>query len=401
MSRAWFKLSAFVLAASVLGAACGGGGDDESAPTTVPEYNVSEGVGSAAAELRTDLTAMLQEHALLVGMASAATIAGTDAAPVVAVLDENSVALGAVITELYGAPAGPTFLDAWRRHAAGLLAFAGVAPSGDKAVMDKAKADLKPIQEEIASIINTANKQLTTEALTESLDGYARSLQSAITAQAKKDEAAPSKLKAAVDEMAGPALLLTSGIIKFAPDAFKGAFDSTGAAMRAELSSKLQEHTYLAGLAGATIVAGGASEPLTDALEENSLELARAFGTVYGDDVQRQFLALWRQHIDFIVAFSRSAKANDTAGMDKARQDLDGYRTAFGEFLAKANPNFAAQDIEKALGVHVDSLLAAVGAEATQDPARVAKLKEAAGHMPKTGFYLASGIARQFPAKFG
>lgn len=401
MSRAWLKLSAFVVAASVLGAACGGGGDDEAAPPEVPDYNVAEGVGSPAADLRADLTSLLQEHALLVGMASGATIAGGDPAPATAELDRNSAALAALVTELYGAPAGPTFLDGWRRHAAGLLAFAAVAPSGDKPTMDKAKNDLKPIQEEIAAVLNGANKQLTTEALTEALDGYARSMQSAITAQAKKDPAAPSKLKEAVDEMAFPAIVLTSGIVKLTPDAFKGTFDSTGAAMRAELSSKLQEHTYLAGLAGATIVAGGESEPVTDALEENSLELARAFGTVYGDDVQRQFLALWRQHIELIVAFSEAAKANDTAGMDKARRDLNGYRTAFGDFLAKANPNFAADDVEDALGVHVDSLLAVVTAEVAKDPARVTKLREAAGHMPETGLYLATGIAKQFPTKFG
>ena len=401
MSRAWLKLSALVLAASLVAAGCGGGGDDETAPTTVPEYNVEEGVGSPAAELRADLTALLQEHAILLGMASAATTAGADPAPATASLDENSVALGAFFTGLYGAPAGPAFLDAWRRHTAGLLAFAAVAPSGDKPAMDKAKNELVPIQEEIATVVNAANKQLTTEALTESLDAYARSMQTAIVAQAKNDGTAPSKLKEAVDEMAQPAMFLTSGIVKLTPDSFSGAFDSTGAAMRAELSSKLQEHTYLAGLAGARIVAGGDPEPVTDALEENSLELARAFGTVYGDDVQRRFLGLWRQHIDFVVDFAEAAEAGDTAGTDKARRDLDGYRSAFAEFLAEVNPNFASEDVEDALDVHVDSLLAAVVAEAANDPARVEKLKEAAAHMPETGLYLATGIARQFPAKFG
>lgn len=401
MSRARLKLSALVLAASVLGTACGGGGDGETAPTTVPEYDVEEGVGSSAADLRTDLTTLLQEHALLVGLASATSIGGGDAAPVTAVLDQNSVAIGDLITRLYGAPAGPAFLDAWQRHAAGLLAFAAVAPGGDKAAMDKARDDLLPIQEEIAATLNTANPQLTKEGVGEALDGYARGLQTAITAQAKNDEAAPSKLKEAVDEMAAPAMVLTAGIVKFRPDDFKGAYDGIGAAMRAELSSKLQEHAYLAGLAGATVAAGASSEGVTDAMEENSLELSRAFGTVYGDDAQDEFLGLWRQHIDLVLDFAAAARANDAAGMTRARADLDAYRSAFGAFLSGANPNFAARDVERSVGVHVDSLLAAVTAEVAQDPARIAKLKEAAGHMPETGLYLATGIARQFPAKFG
>ena len=401
MSRARLKLSAFVLAASLLGTACGGGGDDEAAPTTVPDYNVSEGVGSKAAELRSDLTALLQEHALLVGLASAATIGGADAAPATSVLEQNSVALGDVVTRVYGTPAGPLFVDAWRRHADGLLAFASASLTGDKAVIDKARADLAPIQAEIATVLNGANPQLTEENLLEAFDAYARSVQTAITAQAKQDATAPSKLKEATDDMSATAIVLAAGIVKQRPDDFPGALDSTGAAMRAELSSKLQEHVYLAGLAGATVVGGGDPEPVADALEENSLELARAFGTVYGDDVQREFLALWRQHIDLVVDFATAARTNDAAGMAKVRGDLDGYRGVIAEFLSKANPNLPARDVERAIGVHVDSLLRAVTAAAAQDPARVAKLKEAADHMPGTALFLATGIARQFPTKFG
>lgn len=400
MSRARSKLSAFVLAASVLATACGGGGGGEATPTTVPDYDVSQGVGSEAATLRADLTTLLQEHALLVGMASAAAIGGSDPAPVAAALDGNSAALGDLVTGLYGA-AGPAFLDAWRRHTAALVAFAPAAASGDKAVSDQAKAALVPIQEEIAAVLNGANPQLTVDGLTETLDGYARSIQSAITAQAKGDASAPSKLKEAADQTAATAIVLAAGIVKHQPEAFPGAFDGTGAAMRAELASKLQEHTYLAGLAGAAIVGGGDAEPVGDALEESSLELSRAFGTVYGDDAQRRFLSLWREHIDLVGAFATAARSGDAAGMDRARRDLDAYGGAFAGFLAELNPDFAASEVEQELGTHVDTLLAAVAADAAGDPARVTKLREAAGHMPGTALYLATGIARQFPAKFG
>lgn len=400
MSRARSKLSAFVLAACVLATACGGGGDGEAAPSTVPDYDVSEGVGSEAATLRAELTALLQEHALLVGMASAAMIGGTDPAPATAALDRNSAALGAVVTGLYGA-AGPAFLDAWRRHTAALVAFAPAAASGDKAVSDQAEAALAPIQEEIAGVLNGANPQLTVDDLTEALDGYARSVQSGITAQAEGDASAPSKLKEAADQAAATAIVLAAGIVKHQPDAFNGALDSTGAAMRAELASKLQEHAYLAGLAGAAVVGGGDPEPVGDALEENSLELSRVFGTVYGDDAQRRFLSLWREHVDLLGAFSTAARSGDAPAMDGARRDLDANRRAVAGFLAELNPIFAASEVEQELGTHVDTLLAAVAAEAAGDPDRVAKLREAAGHMPGTALYLATGIARQFPAKFG
>ena len=401
MSRARLKLSACLLAAGVLGTACGGGGDGEAAPTTVPPYDEAKGLASPAADLRSDLTAVLQEHTLLVGMASAALLAGQDNAPVRAVLDQNSAVLAAIVRGLYGEPAGTQFLDGWGRHAAGLLEFAAASASGDKARIDKVKADLTAIQGEIAATLNTANPQLTVEALGGEFEAYSRALQTAITAQAKQDPTAVVKLKDASDHMAETAMVLAAGIVKHRPDELEGPFDSRGAALRAALTLKLQEHTYLVGFAGGTVVAGGDLEPSADAIEENSLELARAFGTVYGDDAQRRFLELWRERVKFVVDFAEAARAADPGAMAAARRGLDGYRSAFASFLGETNPNLARRQVEDALGVHLERLLAAISAQAGNDPAAVAKLKEAADLVPETALYLATGIAKQFPTKFG
>ena len=401
MSRARLKLSTCLVALCAVGAACGGGGGDGAAPTTVPPYDASEGVASPAAELRTDLTALLSEHALLTGITSAAVIAGEDRQPAAAELDLNSVALAQVVTTLYGAPAGPQFLDLWRRRIAALLEFAAASGIGDKARTDAAKASITAAESEIATVLNTANVQLTVENLTDGMEAFSRPLQTAITAQAKKDGTGFVKLKAASDDAAAAAIVLAAGIVKLTPDDFPGSLDGTGSALRAELTSKLQEHAYLAGLATGTVVVGGDLDPPAEALEENSLELARAFGTVYGDDVQRGFLDLWRDHISFFVDFAEAARTGNAVGMETARRELDGYRAAFADLLHSANPNLAAEDVSEALRVHVDSQLAVVSAQAAKDPGQVAKLREAAGHMPDTALYLVTGIARQFPVKFG
>lgn len=400
MSRARVKLSACVLAVGALAAGCGGGDEEAATPPPAP-YDVAAGVGSPAAELRSRLSSLLQEHALLTGITTNALISSEDPTAPGAVLDQNAVELGALVTDLYGEPAGTQFLDAWRRRSALMLEFAAASGLGEKPRIDKAKADLGAVEKEIAGVLNAANKQLTVEALGEALDAFSRSLQAAVTAQAKRDATAVVKLKEASDETAAAAIVLAAGIVKFKPDDFPGSLDGIGSAMRAELTSKLQEHTYLVGVATGAMLAGGDMEPPADALEENSLELARAFGTVYGDDVQRQFLDLWRDHIGFVVDFAEAARAQDAAGMDKARRDLDGYRDAFATFLSTANPSFAKDDVVDALSVHVDSLLAVVSAQAAKDPGQVARLHEAAGHMPETALFLATGIARQFPTKFG
>lgn len=401
MRRTRSKVLGCVLCVAVLGGACSDGGGGESTTPTTVEYDVSEGVESPAATLRTDLTGLLQEHVLLVGIVTAEALAGQDVGPASAVLDQNAAELGAALTAFYGPDTAAAFLDPWRRHTAGLVGFSAVAASTDKAIVDKAKADLTAVRGEIITVLNTANPQLTSDALEETLGAYATGMQTAITAQAKKDPEAPTKLKAAADTMDDAGIVLAAGIVKQKADEVPGKIDAVSAVMRTSLTAKLQEHAYLAGIATGTTLDGGDAAGAADALDENSLELSRAIGSVYGDEAARRFLELWRQHIEFIVDFTEAAAGGDAAKMDASRSALDGYRTTFASFLNDANPNLAKAAVADDLGVHIDSLLTAIEAQAAKDPGRVGKLREAASHMPGTALLLATGIARQFPTKFG
>ena len=398
------KVTGVVVALAVLGAGCsddGGGAGGDNAAAKPVKYDASEKVASPAVDLRADLTALLQENVLLTGITTSAVIAGQDSAPASAVLDQNNVALADVITGLYGPPAGQQFLDLWRRHSATVLEFAAGSVAADQARIAKAKTDATAVQAEVATLLNSVNPQLTTDALTEPLESLGTMLQGAVTAQAKKDATAPAKLKEAAHQAQSAAIVIVAGIAKHKAKKLPGEVGAMSAVMRTSLTAKLQEHVYLAGLATATALSGGQVDPATKALDENSLELSRAIGSVYGDDVAKEFLTLWRQHVGFIVDFTAGAAAADPVRMNNARSALDGYRTAFGAFLSSANPNFAKDAVTTQVGMHVDSLLAAVEAQADKHPDHVLKLREAAGHMPELALFLATGIARQFPTKFG
>jgi len=401
MSRTRSKAVGFVVAAALLSGACSGsGGSSGSATTTTVKYEADMGVDSPVAALRANLTALLEEHVLLVAITTDAKLGGADPGPPSAVLDRNSAALGAAVTGFYGEPTSSRFLDAWRRHAAGLVAFADVAASTDKAAVAKAKAGLTAIEAEITQILNTANPQLTPDALAKSQASYATKVEAAITAQAKKDAAAATKVKAAADEMASTGIVLAAGIVKQKKD-LSGKIDAISAVMRTSLTAKLEEHTYLAGIVTAATVGGGDTKAAGEALDENSVELSRAIGSVYGDDAASRFLQLWRRHITLFVDYTRAAAAHDTARRDAARSALDGYRATFATFLNDANPNLSRTVLAKDLGDHIASLLVAIDAQVAKDPGQVAKLQDAAMHMPETGLLIATGIAQQFPAKFG
>ncbi|HEX2700439.1 MAG TPA: hypothetical protein VHM89_09595 [Acidimicrobiales bacterium] len=401
MRRARAKVLGSIMCVAVLGGGCSDSGKSGSTTATTVKYDVKEGVESPAATLRADLTDLLQEHVLLVGIVTDAQLAGQDAGPATAVLDQNSADLGTAVAGFYGADTGAQFLDPWRRHTAGLVAFTSVAASTDKAPVAAAKAALTAIQGEIAKVLNTVNVQLTTEALTESFGGYATSLESAITARAKNDPEAASKLKKAADKMADVGIVLAAGIAKQKKDDVTGKIDAISAVMRTSLAAKLQQHTYLAGIATGTMLGGGDATSAAKALDENSLELSRAIGSVYGDEAARRFLQLWRQHIEFIVDYAEAAAAGDTTKKGAARSALDGYRSTFASFLNDANPKLAKTAVAEDLGAHVETLLATVDAQAAKDAGQVSKLRTAAMHMPGTALLLATGIARQFPTKFG
>ena len=183
--------------------------------------------------------------------------------------------------------------------------------------------------------------------------------------------------------------------------ASRAAGTETGAStLRAGLTHLLTEHVYLAGITTGTALQGQDFKPAADALDKNSVALSEAVGSVYGDGAGKQFLELWRKHIGFFVDFTMGQAAKDQAKIDKAKADLDGYRNDIGAFLSSANPNLTKQAVADTLKPHVDSVFAAIEAQAQKSPQAFDKLKTAAGHMPHTAATLSGAIAKQFPEKF-
>src|SRR4051794_8923025 len=144
----------------------------------------------------------------------------------------------------------------------------------------------------------------------------------------------------------------------------KGATETGAATLRANLTSLLEEHVYLAGIAVSTGVGSGLTSPAFKAaaatLDTNSVALSEAIGSVYGKDAAKQFLALWRTHIGFFVDYTKGLATKNDAMAAKAQRNLDGYRAAFAGFLHSANPNIDANATSESLQMHVQTLSAAI-----------------------------------------
>jgi hypothetical protein len=421
------RLSAGLAMVAVLSAACGRADEGSSAqarPNAAPAsasldhaaphgseiHGQSSGATSdGAAKLRQTLTAALQEHEYLAGIAVAqAVITKKTDSPeftaAAAALDNNSVALSEAIASVYGKAAGDAFLPLWRKHIGFFVDYTVGKLTNDAAKSTKAKADLDGYRADFGAFLASANPNLPKEAVAEALIPHVTATFDAIDGVVAGDGTGFEKLRIAAGHMPMLANTLAGAIAKQYPDKFSGSTDSAASGLLATLTAALQEHEYLAGIAVNMAVVtkdpnSATFKAAADALDKNSVALADAVNSIY-PGTKDVFLASWRKHIGFFVDYTVGKLTNDTAKANKAKTDLDGYRADFGALLNSVNPNLPKAAVAEALIPHVTATFAAIDGVVSGDGTGFEKLRVAAGHMPMLASTLAGAIAKQFPDKF-
>jgi hypothetical protein len=174
-----------------------------------------------------------------------------------------------------------------------------------------------------------------------------------------------------------------------------------------DLTSLLAGHEYHAGIALFTAVQakGNLEDPTVaaavKALDDNSVALSDAIGSIYGDAGAEQFLSLWRAHIGFFVDYTLGKATGDARMAKQAMTKLDGYRADFGAFIEGATEGGLTQDqVAEVLEPHVTSTIAAIDSIVAGDGKAFDKLQDAAEHLPHIATALAGAIVAQFPDRF-
>jgi DNA-binding transcriptional regulator YdaS (Cro superfamily) len=388
-----------------LAAACGSSStkaDSTSTTAAAAAATSTQGAETPAAQLRSSLTALLQEHVYLAGITTGTALAGADFTAPAAALDANTQALQDAVASIYGDAGGKQFGDLWRKHIGFFVDYTKGKAGNDQAAITKAKADLDGYRSDFGAFLESATKgALTKQAVADELKPHVDTLFAAIDAQAAKRADAVDKLKMAADHMPMTADILAGAFAKQFPEKFTGDVDSKASALRATLTAALQEHVYLAAITTGTALSGGDFTAPAAVLEKNTQSLQDAVASVYGDAGGKQFGDLWRKHIGFFVDYTKGKAGNDQAAIAKAKADLDGYRSDFGAFLESATKGgLTKQAVADELKPHVQTLFDAIDAQAAKDNTQFDKLRTAASHMPMTAEVLAKAIVAQFPDKF-
>jgi len=173
--------------------------------------------------------------------------------------------------------------------------------------------------------------------------------------------------------------------------------------LRTGLNSLFREHVFLAAWATGAALAGrdGEFKAAAGALDGNSIDIAKAIGSVYGAGAEQAFLPLWRKHIGFVVDYTVGVATKDDAKKSKAVNDLVQYTQDFGAFLAAANPNLPKETVAGLVKDHVLTLKDVIDAQASGDMNKsFMAIRSAAGHMGMIADPLAAAIVKQFPDRF-
>ena len=401
-------LVVLVLSLGVIAAGCGGDDDNGATSSTATTDGETAGTDFGAAELRANLTAGLQEHVYLAGIAfTTAAGSGFDSPEFEAsagALDKNTVALGDAIGSVYGDDAREQFLVNWRQHITDFVEYAQATVAGDEKAAKRQIQDLDGYRTAFGEFLAGANPNLTAEAVAAELKPHVNSILDTIDIVLSGEGDPFEALRKAAGQMPGTAEVLASAITAQMPETFSGDADSGAAALRATLTAGLQEHVYLAGITVVQGVSVGLDSPefeaAAGALDKNTVALGDAIGSVYGDQAREQFLENWRQHISDFVLYTEGKATGSNAKVKEAQQNLDGYRTAFGEFLAGANPNLTAEAVAAELKPHVNSVFDTIDTVVSGEGDPFETLRGAAGQMPGTALVLSNAIAQQMPDDF-
>ena len=178
---------------------------------------------------------------------------------------------------------------------------------------------------------------------------------------------------------------------------------SQAASLRAALDELLSEHVILAADATGAALARRDTDfkAAAAALDQNSIAISKAVGSVYGADAEAKFLPLWRSHIGLVVDYTVATAGNDPAKAKAAVDKLLAYSGDLAGFFAGANPNLSKDGVAEMVKTHIVTLKAVIDAQSKKDyVAEYDAQHKAYMHMGMMAVALADGIAKQFPQKF-
>ena len=178
-------------------------------------------------------------------------------------------------------------------------------------------------------------------------------------------------------------------------------FEQPAVQLRIGLDRVLAEHAFLTIEAMRTGVAGGDEfEVAAEVLEDNTVELLELVEAAYGADAAGAFGEQWRNHLAYLVDYTRAVADGDEDARDLASSQLETYTEDFSALLASANPGLPPDVVEGLIVEHVQQL-EQIGSFADEGFSEAyPAIRDTYTHMFMVGDGLTLGILERFEDRF-
>ncbi len=331
---------------------------------------LSDTAGKPPADVALQLEALLGQHSVLVSDMMRSRIRGDEdfAQVASAAVTRNTDDLTAVVRAMFGEQAAAAFRPTWTGHVTAFFNYARGVATDDAGVRDEARAQLVTFENGLGDFFSTASQgRLPKDAARTTLAAHIDHLLRQADVYAAHDYPRAADLyRTAYSHAYGIGQALATTLLP--PD--KSTFLTQPSwRLRSELDRLLGEHIALA---VATLRTGATGSPdftaSAAALNHNTSDLAAAMGTLFGAPAGQQFLSLWADHIDALVAYTTAVAAHDDARRQEATGRLRGFEGRLAAFLDTATGGtIPTTDLAAAFLGHDEMLTRQVDAAAGKD----------------------------------
>jgi len=358
-------------------------------------------INTPAGNLRVSLDQLLGEHAFILeqrmqalGQGNAMLYKGYTIA-----MNQNTESLTQAITGLYGSAAGKKFEALWNDH----MYFFSYVKARMQA--DAAQATLTRYKDEFSEFMATADPHLSEATLSSVLQEHINQITRAFNLYVDgRYLASDAELVDDYKLMYTAGDYLATGIEAQFPTMFANTSPNTAAgSLVATLDQLLGLHAMVLELRMQAQFSQHvkSTSALMDVMNQDTTELTAAIGSVYGAQAAQEFEALWNQHRYFFT-YVTDVKDHNATQAAAAQTTLTKYKNEFAAFMASANPHFSQATLSTVLQDHINQITDAFNDYVHGDyQAAEQELLQAYNLMYTAGQYLATGIAAQFPTKFG
>jgi hypothetical protein len=312
-----------------------------------------------------------------------------------AAIGRNTDDLGQLVGALFGQDAADQFRPMWSEHVGALFTYSKSLVDNDTATRDRTRASLVDFETDLAGFFSAASQgRLDDSTARSAVTTHVEHLLDQADAYAAGDYArANADYRAGYSHTFALGHALASTLL---PPDQAAVLNEPQWRLRSELGRQLGEHVALT---VGTLRAGATNSPDFDesasALNANTSELTASMGSLFGQAAGDEFMTLWADHVDQLVAYTAGVAAGDEGRRSAARAGLRDGEQRLATFLdTTSGSRLGSAPLAQVLATYDDTLVSQVDAFVAKDYPR-------ANDLSYRAYQDMFGMARQLSDAFG